>query len=74
MNNRDIPAYPISEEATDRIDSDIKIYTGLTKLERFTMAAMQWLCAQGYSDHKDLAFDSVAFAKATLAELEKAND
>jgi len=33
MDNKNQPAYPVSEEVTERIDQDIKIYTGLTKRE-----------------------------------------
>lgn len=39
MNNKDLPAYPVSEELTDRIDAGIKIYYGLTKLEAFMLRA-----------------------------------
>jgi hypothetical protein len=45
MNNQDKPAYPISEEETDRIDTGVTIYSGLTKLEAFTkdiVAKMEW--------------------------------
>lgn len=33
MKNADKPAYPITKEATDRIDSGVSIYTSLTKNE-----------------------------------------
>ncbi len=41
MNNADMPAMPISEEDTDRIDVGVKIYTGLSKREHFAGLAMQ---------------------------------
>lgn len=41
MKNSEKPAFPISEEMTDRIDSGITIYTGLTKREYAAIMAMQ---------------------------------
>lgn len=41
MKNSEQPAFPISEEETDRIDDRIKIYTGLTKREYLAGLAMQ---------------------------------
>ncbi len=35
--NADMPAMPVSEEETDRIDDGIKIYSGLTKRETFCL-------------------------------------
>ena len=43
MENQDKPAFPISEETTDRLDARIEIYTGLTKREEFARSAMQGL-------------------------------
>lgn len=45
MENGNKPAYPISEEQTDRIDSNVKIYSGLTKREYFAAMAMQGILA-----------------------------
>jgi hypothetical protein len=43
MKNSEQPAFPINEETTDRVDSGINIYTGLTKREYFAAMAMQGL-------------------------------
>ena len=45
MKNSDQPAFPISEEETDRIDTGVCIYTGVTKREYFAAMAMQGLCS-----------------------------
>ena len=45
MDKANKPAYPIDEETTDRIDSGIKIYTGLTKREYAAIKALQGLLA-----------------------------
>lgn len=41
MRNKDKPAFPISEEETDRIETGVDIYFGLTKREYFAAKAMQ---------------------------------
>lgn len=41
MNNGDMPASPISEEETDRVLDEVKIFTGLTKREHIAAMAMQ---------------------------------
>lgn len=47
-------------------------FAGLTKLEAFTMAAMQGLCANtDWTDNTDVGNLSVAIAKTTLDALEK---
>ena len=78
MDNKDMPAMPISEEDTDRIDVGVKIYTGLTKLEDFTKAAMQgWLARCGNVPHTvgldpdEIAKVSISIAKAVLKQLDK---
>lgn len=65
MSNKDMPAYPVSDDPTHT--------PGLTKLEAFTMAALTGLCANG----EMAAFGSSGVAKiaaeaaeAALAELE----
>lgn len=73
IKNGNLPAYPISEEETDRIDAGITIYSGLTKREYFAAMAMQ-----GLADNKNLGYDdtakvSVKLADALLKELEKQN-
>jgi hypothetical protein len=40
---KNLPAFPVSEEETDRIDEGVKIYSGLTKREYFAAKAMQGL-------------------------------
>ena len=76
MNNQDMPAAPVpSELLKGQTHSDYYFdYSGLTKLEAFTMAAMQGLCAnpQVVDGRQWTSLQSVAvdIAKATLAELE----
>jgi hypothetical protein len=41
LNAKDLPAFPVSEEETDRIDEGVRIYYGLTKREYFAAKAMQ---------------------------------
>jgi hypothetical protein len=71
--NANQPAFPISEEATDRIDADISIYTGLTKREFFAAMAMRGLMANGRHAvfYQRVAADSVEAADKLIAELEK---
>lgn len=45
MNNGDKPAYPISEEETNRVDALVNIYFGLTKREMFAAMAMQGMAS-----------------------------
>ena len=72
MKNENSPAFPISEEETDRIDQGIKIYTGLTKREHFAAMAMQGLISEiNVHNYKDLAEYSVRAADALLKELEQ---
>jgi hypothetical protein len=82
MNNADMPAMPINEDETDRVDIGIKIYTGLTKREHFSGLAMQGLLSNpvmGDSDlhpnaeewRDDIIGCSLEFADALLTELDK---
>lgn len=49
--NQNKPAFPISEEETDRIDAGVEIYTGLTKREYAAIKAMQGiLSSRGLQD------------------------
>jgi len=41
LETKNLPAFPISEEETDRIEGGIDIYYGLTKREYFAAKAMQ---------------------------------
>ena len=75
MNNQDMPAYPI-------VAGDYE-WHGLTKLEAFTMAAMQGMLANPDNTFASAESLSVAAiyqaedalkALANRAELEKAND
>ena len=70
MNNQNEPAYPVLDPSD---------YLGLTKMEAFTMAAMHGICANSDDRAVGLVAEeraeiAVKIAKATLAELEKAND
>ena len=49
MENKDRPAFPITEEQTDRIEEGVDMYYGLTKREYFAAAALQGLCASDYA-------------------------
>ncbi len=79
MDNKDMPAMPISEDDGDRVDMGVKIYTGLTKREHFAGLAMQGLChaidAQGTwaHDSETVADAAVRYADALLAELDEAS-
>jgi hypothetical protein len=71
--NKDLPAYPVPPGQGVRFN--VNDYDGLTKLEAFTMAAMQGLCANPNSwdvSNETIASASVNLAKATLEALEKA--
>jgi hypothetical protein len=80
MNNQEKPAYPVfnSEGFVSFAGVDggygINSMLGLTKLEAFTMAAMQGLVTDENVPIDDLPKIAVNLAKATLAELEKQND
>jgi hypothetical protein len=83
MNNQEKPAYPVfnSEGFVSFAGVDggygINSMLGLTKLEAFTMAAMQGLCANPQvvdgRQWTSLHCVAVDIAKTTLAELEKQN-
>lgn len=78
LTNKDLPAYPVSEEETDRITDGITLFSGLTKLEAFTMAAMQGILGnRGMIDDVNarsslwVSEKSLEVAIATLEALEK---
>ncbi len=79
MRNQDKPAFPIDEETTDRIDQNITIYTGLTKLEYFSGLAMQGIMTgRYYSEMINMTPESIAdlavdYAKQLLKEIEYEN-
>jgi hypothetical protein len=75
IDNKDKPAFPISEEATDRMIDEIRIFTGVSKREYFAGLAMQ-----GLASHPSVKFSttaenyakySVVMADALLLELSK---
>lgn len=77
MNNEQLPAYPFVEQGT----AYESVSVGLTKLEAFTMAAMQGLCACPIKSDEvfpspeaawaEVAKHAVMAARATLTELSK---
>ncbi|MFN5910699.1 MAG: hypothetical protein ACK45H_05120 [Bacteroidota bacterium] len=71
--NGDKPAFPISEDETDRLDLGVEIYTGLTKREHFAGIALQGLIIESkdYYSYRELAEKAVGFADALLDELSK---
>lgn len=76
ITNENKPAFPISEEETDRIEEGVDIYTGLTKREYFAGQALQGLCVGKItSDIKsgqcvDIANEAVIIADALLKALQ----
>lgn len=75
MNNADLPAMPSDVTYVDECENVIRnTYTGLTKLEHFTCAAMQGLLANGMTSTSDftiLAKQAVRMARNQLTELGK---
>jgi hypothetical protein len=76
MDNAMAPAFPVSEEETDRILDNVHIFSGLTKREYFAGLAMQALIptgSEGY--HQEVvgrrARLAVHQADALLKALEK---
>jgi len=76
--NPNDPANGFSTNASDAIGATLEYFAGLTKLEAFTMAAMQGLCASGnevyqvnggYVSGDSLGVDAVRIAKATIQAL-----
>lgn len=64
MSNKDMPAYPVPASNMQSL--------GLTKLEAFTMAALQGLCSAdpSWQNIDETASKAAAIAEAALAELE----
>lgn len=74
MKNGDQPAYPVTEETTDRIDAGIAIYTGLTKREYFAAMAMQALVTRGENYEgwsENHSKQAIHIADSLLNQLEK---
>jgi hypothetical protein len=78
MKNGDLPAMPVRGNCVDASGAycgDVVYSAGLSKRERFAMAAMQGLLASLTADDslspKELARSAVVNADALLAELER---
>lgn len=80
MNNKDMPTYPTKIPVIGRdaetgawVEGEGKLNIGLTKLEAFTMAALQGFCANSVCDltAENTAKLAVEVAEAALAKLEK---
>lgn len=78
------PATPVSEEATDRIDAGVKIYSGLTIRQHFASMAAQGILAGadlsnqngiyvngGFIHPATVAKDAVQISDALIEELNK---
>lgn len=81
MSNSNQPAYPLVEETRtvatghDNTTTAERFSPGLTKLERFTLAAMQGICASGPTiDNYLIGAEAVTVATATLEALERRRD
>ena len=77
MNNKDMPAMPLSVQMDKSVDDTSmpeRYRTGLTKLEHFAGLAMQGLITLKGSDCQDAditANQCVRMAKALLSQLDK---
>lgn len=62
MENKNQPAFPVSEETTDRIIDEIRIFSGLTKREMLAAMAMQGLLAGRWAcpDNVDCSPEAIA--------------
>lgn len=71
MENKNQPAFPVSEETTDRIDTGTTIYSGLSKREYIAAMAMQGLIAQSNTSRpaSEFAKHAVIAADALLEQL-----
>jgi hypothetical protein len=77
------PAMPVNEEVTDRIDQNVKIYTGLTIRQHFAAMAAQGILSANkqieYGDYENMrsmspsevANQAVCIADALIDELNK---
>lgn len=77
IKNGDLPAMPITtDEAICQMTGTTKPeFSGLTKREQFAAMAMQGLLSNSFQgphrDYKPLAIESITYADALLAELER---
>ena len=74
LENKNLPAFPISEEQADRLEEGVDIYYGLTKREYFAAKAMQGYAGGKYTGqsgmpHEVIASWSVGMADALLSAL-----
>lgn len=60
LQNKNLPAFPISEEQTDRLDKGIDTYSGLTKREYFAAKAMQGYITGEYTPQAGMPFKNIA--------------
>lgn len=65
IDNKNQPAFPISEESTDRIDQGIKIYTGLTKRE---------LIASQLDVSEEIVNRSISYFESLLGRSQPSNE
>lgn len=85
MKNANKSAYPVDKQTNDEIEEGfwhVHGY-GLTKRERFAMAAMQGFLSAGQTDtpnyqgamrYKGLAKESIRYADELFKELEETNE
>ena len=72
MKNADMPAMPISEEETDRLNLEVEIYTGFTKREMMAMHMMaSMMSVEWFETAERQARVAIKAADALLAELER---
>lgn len=74
LDNKNSPAFPVTEEESDRLDEGVKIYTGLTKREYFAAKALQGLCSRELDEsatNKVIGEISVVLADALIEALNK---
>jgi len=67
------PAYPVSEETTDRIKEGVEIYSGMTMRDYIATQAMTGLL-QSYGMCKDVIKDSYSLADSMIKQSEEVNN
>jgi hypothetical protein len=70
LNNRELPAFPISQEETYSLEEGVNIYYGLTKREYFAAKAMQGLLSWGQDLQGYTAKKAVTYADELIKALE----
>jgi hypothetical protein len=71
LQNPNKPAFPITEEETDRIEEGIRIHTGLTKREYFAGLAMQGVLTDSRLSAEEAVEIATRAADHLLKQLEK---